>query len=368
VLHEFLESKRAEIITRTKEKVAARDVPRATEAELTYGIPLFFDQLIQTLKRSSPNDSAESSREMDASATKHGDEMLRLGFSVGQLVHDYGNVCQAVTELAFELNAPITVDEFHTLNRCLDDAIAQAVTEYGRLREQSQTDRETERMGALAHELRNRLNTAMLSFGILKSGTVTIGGSTAALLESSLTGLNDLIDRSLAEVRLEATVQRRETILLAEFIEEIEIAAIIEAKARGHQLTVAPVEYGVVIEADRQLLAAAVANLLQNAFKFTHEAGHICLRTRATANQVSIDIEDECGGLPPGRAEALFRPFQQRSTDRSGLGLGLSISRKAVMLNGGDIRVRNLPGKGCVFTVELPRKRGELPRKLAVNA
>jgi signal transduction histidine kinase len=350
VLHEFLESNRVQIIGRTKAKVAARLVPRATEAELTHGIPLFFDQLIDTLKR-----STRQSDEMNATATKHGDEMLRLGFSVGQVVHDYGDVCQAVTELAFELDAEITIDEFHTLNRCLDDAIAHAVTEYGRLREQSLSDQGIERMGTLAHELRNRLSTAMLSFGILKGGTVTIGGSTGALLDRSLKGLNDLIDRSLAEVRLESTVQRRETIPLAEFVEELEIAAIVEAKARGHQLTVEPVEYGVVISADRQLLAAAVANLLQNAFKFTRSSGHVWLRTLATADRVLIDIEDECGGLSPGQAESLFRPFQQRSTDRSGLGLGLSISRKAVLSNGGEIRVRDLPGKGCIFTIELPR-------------
>jgi hypothetical protein len=172
MLHEFLESKRTEIIARTKAKVATRAVPRATEIELTSGVPLFVDQLIDTLKR-----SRLRSDEMDASATKHGNEMLRMGFSVGQVVHDYGDVCQAVTELAFELDAQITVDEFHTLNRCLDDAIAQAVTEYERLREQTLVDRGTERMGALAHELRNRLSTAMLSFGILKSGTVTIHDS-----------------------------------------------------------------------------------------------------------------------------------------------------------------------------------------------
>jgi signal transduction histidine kinase len=356
LLHEFLESKRSEIISRTKIKVAARAAPRATQAELTHGIPLFFSQLIDTLKGSTLKGSVRQGDEMDASATKHGDDMLRLGFTVGQVVHDYGDLCQAVTELAFELDAQITIDEFHTLNRCLDDAIAKAVTEYGRLREQSLADQGAERMGALAHELRNRLNTAMLSFGILKGGTVGIGGPTGALLDRSLTALNDLIDRSLAEVRLESTVQRREELLLAEFIEEVEIAAIIEAKARGHQLTVDPVEYGVSIEADRQLLVAAVANLLQNAFKFTKNPGHIWLRTRVSADRVFIDIEDECGGLPPGRAEALFRPFHQRSSDRSGLGLGLSISRKAVQLNGGAIQVRNLPGKGCVFTVELPRK------------
>jgi len=350
VLHEFLESKRAQIIARTKAKVVARPAPRATESELTHGVPLFFEQLIHTLKGSTIHP------EMDASATKHGNEMLRLGFSVGQVVHDYGDVCQAVTELAFELNAQITVDEFHTLNRCLDDATAEAVTEYSRMREQSLAEQGTERLGALAHELRNHLNTAMLSFTILKGGTVTIGGSTGALLDRSLKGLNDVIDRSLAEVRLESTVPRREIMRLAELIEEMEIAAVIQAKARGHQLTVEPVEYGVVIEVDRQLLSAAVSNLLQNAFKFTHHGGHICIRAHATANLVCIDIQDECGGLPDGQAEALFRPFHQRSTDRSGLGLGLSISRKAVQLNGGEIRVRNLPGKGCVFTVELPRK------------
>jgi signal transduction histidine kinase len=353
MLHQFLESKRAEIIARTKTKVAARAVPCATEVELTHGVPLFVDQLIDTLKR-----ARVRSDEMDASAAKHGNEMLRMGFSVGQVVHDYGDVCQAVTELAFELDEHITVDEFHTLNRCLDDAIAQAVTEYERQREQTLVDRGTERMGALAHELRNRLSTAMLSFGILKGGNVTIHGSTGALLDRSLKGLNDLIDRSLAEVRLESTVQRRETIRLAEFVEEMEIAAIIEAKARGHHLTVEPVPFDVVFEADRQLLAAAMANLLQNAFKFTHTKGHISIRTQATGDRVFIGVEDECGGLPAEQAEALFRPFQQRSTDRSGLGLGLTISRKAVHLNGGEIRVRNLLGKGCIFTIELPRTHG----------
>jgi len=351
MLHEFLSSQRDEIIGRTRTKAAARPAPRATSAEIDRGIPLFFDQLIDTLKGSTPG-----SNTMGASATQQGDDMLRMGFTVGQVVHGYGDVCQAVTELAFEREAPITVDEFRTLNRCLDDAIASAVTEYGRLRELSLVDSGTERLGALAHELRNRLNTAMLSFGILKDGSVTVGGSTGAVLERSLRGLAELIDGALAEVRVESKGQRQERIDLAEFVEEMEIAAIIEAKASGLELTVHPGEHGVIIEADRQLLAAAVANLLQNAFKFTRDGGHVRLTTRVTSDRVVIEIEDECGGLPPGQAEELFRPFTQRSTDRSGLGLGLSISRKAVQLNGGELGVRNLPGKGCVFTVDLPRK------------
>jgi RsbT co-antagonist protein rsbRD N-terminal domain len=207
VLYDFLTSKREEIIARAKSKVAARSVPRVTEAELAHGVPLFFEQLIAMLK-----DSERTSDEMKASATKHGNDMVRMGFTVAQVVHDYGNVCQAVTELAFELGAAITLDEFHTLNRCLHDAIAQAVTEYGRLRERSLTEQGTERIGVLAHDMRNRLTTALLSLESLKAGRVSISGSTGALLDRSLTGLNDLIERSLAETRKASTNGTRETV------------------------------------------------------------------------------------------------------------------------------------------------------------
>ena len=101
----------------------------------------------------------------------------------------------------------------------------------------------------------------------------------------------------------------------------------------------------------------AIGNLLQNAFKFTHAGGHVSLdvTVNGAGNHVSgIAIEDQCGGLPPGKTEELFVAFEQRGSDRSGLGLGLFISRKGVEANGGVIRVRNRPGTGCVFTIDLP--------------
>jgi signal transduction histidine kinase len=119
---------------------------------------------------------------------------------------------------------------------------------------------------------------------------------------------------------------------------------------------VTSIEPTVTIEGDRQILAAAVSNLLQNAFKFSREHGHVSLTARATADRVLVDVEDECGGLPPGKAEELFRTFEQRGADRSGVGLGLSISRRAAEAHGGELRVRDVPGKGCVFTLDLPRK------------
>jgi signal transduction histidine kinase len=353
MLHEFLTVHREEIIALTRQKVALRRAPRATEAELEHGVPLFLEQLAGIL-RSGSDGAGGTSAEMARGAARHGAELRQAGFTVGQVVHDYGDVCQAVTELAIEMGIPIAAEEFKILNRCLDEAIAQAVTEFARQRELSLSNRETERLGFFAHELRNLLSNAMLSFEVLKTGTVGIGGSTGAVLGRNLAALRDLIDRSLAAVRLEKGAPRRAEVLLTGLMEEVEVAAAIEANSRGLQLTVTAVAAGAAVFVDRQLIAAALANLLQNAFKFSRAAGHVVLRTDITSapGRVLIEVEDECGGLPPG-ADELFRPFEQRSADRSGLGLGLAIARESVEINGGVIRARTLPGRGCVFTIDL---------------
>jgi signal transduction histidine kinase len=134
----------------------------------------------------------------------------------------------------------------------------------------------------------------------------------------------------------------------------VESDAALEVNAAEVTLTVAAVDADVVIVVDRQIVHAALANLVQNAFKYTRPGSHISLRAHAAGDRVFIDVEDECGGLPTGEPKRLFRPFERRRADRSGLGLGLTISRRGVEANGGSIGVRDLPGKGCVFSIELP--------------
>ena len=348
MLSKFLSTHRAAILDRARAKVAARPARRATEEELAKGIPLFLDQLTSTMQRSDP-----SSHAMADSAAEHGGALLRQGFTVGQVVNDYGSICQAVTELADEARAPITAAEFHVFNRCLDDAIAGAVTEYGRQREQSITESGRARSGELIHELRNALGSAMLAFETITSGSVGPGGSTAALLGRSLRRLAQLVDSSVAQVRVEAGLHTPERISMHRFIEEVEVGAVLEANARGMTLAVTPPPAGAEVNADPQFLAAAVANLLQNAFKFTRPKGLVSLRTSLKEGRVLIEVEDQCGGLPPGKADELFHRFHQRGSDRTGLGLGLSISRRSIEADGGEIRVHDMPGTGCVFTIDL---------------
>jgi signal transduction histidine kinase len=353
VLHQFIATNRDEIIKRCRAKVATRSVPSPTEAEIDHGVPVFLDQLGAALRL------RLSGPEIGKSAIQHGHDLLLQGFTVSQVVHDYGDICQAITELALELNAPINTDDFRMLNQCLDDAIAAAVTEYGRERHRSTHDggstRGSERLAFLTHELRNLINVSIIAFEALKTGNVGVSGSTGTALHRSLMGLRALVGRSLAEVRLSEGIQHPERFLVSEFIYELAPAATLEANARDISLNVTPVEDGVAVEADRQVLGAVVGNLLQNAFKFTRPHTTVTLAVRASADRVLIDVQDECGGLPAGHDAELFRPFEQRSADRSGLGLGLAFSQWGVEANRGRIYTRSLPDKGCVFTIDLPR-------------
>ena len=358
MLHEFITLNREEIIARCRAKVARRSIPPPSKAEIDRGVPLFLDQLVDQLRSGDP-DSAE----IDRSAGQHGHDLLLQGFTVSQVVHDYGDVCQTITELAVETDAPISADDFKTLNRCLDEAIAAAVTIYSQESQHlaAQTHREAtgrsnERVNFLVHELRNLVNTALVAFEVLKTGNVGVSGSTGAVLQRSLLGLRDLIAHSLNEVRMTKGTTNRKRIVVSEFIDEVAAAARLAANARGITFVVAPVPEGLAIEADRQILAAVVGNLLQNAFKFTRPGSTVALRAGESADRLLIEVEDECGGLPgDGDGKELLPSFEQRGTDRSGLGVGLAFSRWGAEVNDGRLYARNLRDKGCVFTVDLPR-------------
>jgi signal transduction histidine kinase len=372
VLHEFLTINRVDLIERCRLKVAKRLAPRVTDAELTHGIPAFLDQLIKTLrveqtseplrsrKVSGPAGGGPAVSEIGATAALHGRELSLQGFTVEQVVHDYGDLCQAITDLAFERSAPIEIDEFRTLNRCLDNGIADAVTEYAFQRnslvENDGVKALNERLGFLAHELRNQLHVATLAVTAIKAGNVGLTGATGAVLDRSLIGMRSLIDRSLADVRVAAGMRPRyQLVSLADFVSDVKISASLEAQSRGCIFTVGDVDSELALDGDREMLLSAVGNLLQNGFKFTQPNTEVSLSAYAAADRIRIDVEDHCGGLPLGAADNVFLPFKQGGENRSGLGLGLAICRRSVEANNGVLRVRAVPGSGCVFTIELPR-------------
>ena len=353
MLHEFIELHAAQIALRTRATMERRTAPRPTASELTHGVTLFLRELLLRLR----DHEDPGAIQIGASASLHGGELLAAGFTIGQVVFGYGDVCQAVTGLMAELGAQIATEDFRTLNLCLDVAIAEAVSEYQRQRERAIVADGVRNLGFLAHELRNLLSTATLAFEALSAGSVSIGGSTGRMLGNSLVSMSDLVTRSLAEVRIDGGLTNADRILVADLLADVAIGAALEARARDIRLAFEPVAPDVAIDGDAQIVASIVTNLVQNACKFTHTHGAVVVSTRSTTERVLIDVADECGGLPEGMADHLFQPYAQRSADRSGLGLGLAICVKGARALGGDVTVRDLPGAGCVFTVELLRSR-----------
>jgi len=374
-MHAFLSNNRDELIARCKAKVAQRPRRAATAEQLANGVPMFLEQLTRTLEAEVQGDAGKSLRisgasggdaalmsEIGVSAAAHGKRLLELGFTVDQVVHDYGDLCQAITDLAVERDAPFSVDEFRTLNRCLDNAIADAVTEFSVQRDATvarrQSAEEHERMGVLVHELRNHLHTAVLAFRALESGTLSIGGSTGSVLKRSLASLSILLSQALTEVRLAiGAPMQTEAFSLATLVVDARNAASLYADASGCAFAVSEVDPLVGVTGNRELLLAALVNLLQNAFKFTHSHTEVTLSAYADDDRVLIDVKDNCGGLPVGALERMFKPFKQSGNNRNGLGLGLSIAKKSVEASGGSLTVRDVPGTGCVFTIDLPRQK-----------
>ena len=196
MLHEFVRENREEIIRRCRAKVTVRRSPTPTKAEIDHGVPMFLDELVAELRLGlTPNP------DIAKTATQHGHDLLRQGFTVSQVVHDYGDICEAITELAMDLGAPISTDDFHSLNRCLDDAIAGAVTQYEHEQylDDDATD-DSEHLGVMARELRNAIHNASVAFEMIKSGRVGLEGSTGTTLGQSILSSQHLIDRLLDQI------------------------------------------------------------------------------------------------------------------------------------------------------------------------
>lgn len=377
MMSRFIANNRDELIARCKAKVALRPRRSATPDQLSNGVPLFLAQLQRTLEAEEGSGGAAESRrisgvsggtalvvsEMSVSAKAHGKQLMELGFSIDQVVHDYGDLCQAITDLAFERDAPFSIDEFRTLNRCLDNAIASAVSAFTSETDAAQARKQTaevnERVEVLVFELQNALATAAYAVAALEQGNLPIAGSTGAILKRSLATLKALITRSLDAVRANnGHPGTQQPFSVMSFVAEAKSAALLYSSEQGCTLTAPAVDPALQVKGDYVRLMAALDNLLQNAFKFTQPGTEVTLAAKAVAGEILIEVSDHCGGLAPGYATSMFKPFSgPTEKDRPGLGLGLGllITRESVEADGGTLSVQDVPGVGCIFAIRMPQ-------------
>lgn len=143
---------------------------------------MFLGQLSKELSRAVPRTD-----DIGDSARQHGRDLLVRGFTIDQVVRSYGDVCQSITAMAVESHTAISAEDFRTLNQCLDDAIAGAVTEFAK-------EQDSGRDGELS-ELWSLVNSGSAAFEALQSGRLGIGGATAAVVRRSFASLRAYVDR-----------------------------------------------------------------------------------------------------------------------------------------------------------------------------
>jgi signal transduction histidine kinase len=349
-LYGVLKARRELLIACWGAKIRAAVSAPLTSAELLNRIPAFVDEIIAALYP-----DAVPLPSTSGNAEEHGAQRLGLHFDVAEVVRDYGLLHECILEIADDAGVEIRLHEQQVIARWLNMGIADALAQYVKRRDQERDRQTSEHLGFMAHELRNPLAAARVALQRLRSRELTVGGRTVDLLERSLRRASDMIDKTLSHASLQLGVDPRlQSLALGDLLRDIELDASIDAQARGIDLVMAARGQGLII-ADPRLLRSAVFNLVQNALKFSPAGSEVNLTAHAEPGIVTIEVADACGGLPPGKVDDLFSPLVQRGENRSGFGLGLAIARQAVEAQGGTIKVRDVPGDGCVFSIELPQ-------------
>jgi signal transduction histidine kinase len=353
-LADFIEARREEITQEWVEQLFATDVPPSLEREdVINNLRDYLNELVRGLREDLGLHQHTHTAVPSTFAKGHGRQRFGLGYDIGSLAREYGLLRDVVFQLLEEHGVTPSLRELRVFSKYLINAIADAVSQYALERDEELRQMASRHMSFMAHELRNPLASARLAFEMLEKGKPA-RSRPSQLLERSLLRLNELIDNSLVEARLRAMpAPNREPVELAELLHTIAEESGAELEARELQLRVEAPK-GLMIRADRKLLYSLLSNLVRNAVKFTREGGTIHLRARLSGNRAIVDVEDECGGLPDNRMQTLFDPFVQVGKDRSGFGLGLAIARQAAEAHEGELRVHNLPGKGCVFVLDIP--------------
>ena len=354
-LSSLLAGRRTEILERWTQRMRREHAEKdLTRIELQDHLPSLFHELLSALQAGADSGSEKPVDTPLTSSDSHGMDRLRVGFDLVEVIREYEILTECILDEVEVLGGSISIAAFRQVTRLLNGGRAMAVAAYVREREAERVREQSQHIAFIAHELRNPLVSTFMGLNLLRKGARREDEWALNLLERNLAALRELIDEVLIADRLQGHVElRREALDVRALLEEI----VTDAKASAEQRHIALVVHApspLPLWGDKRLLRSAINNVLGNAIKFSHEGEPVVIRAMQYEKWIAIEVEDRCGGLPEGKTDELFKPFVQRGADRTGFGLGLAIVKQALETHGGRVSVHNLPGKGCVFSLQLP--------------
>lgn len=252
-------------------------------------------------------------------------------------------------------------DALSEADRRLADARASRERAMAALQEADQ--RKDQFLSVLAHELRNPMAPLRNAVALLQTRTREDPVSTRmlALADRQLRHLVRLVDDLLDVARITRgrLDLQREPLILQEILNEAIESTSLLIQEQSQVLQTQMPETQILLLADRVRLVQVFENLLSNASKYSPQGELIRVEVEVRASSVCVRVIDRGVGLEPQDLEQVFEIYRQIETSvhrsQGGLGIGLALVRRLVMLHGGTVTASSEgPGKGCIFEVMLP--------------
>ena len=261
------------------------------------------------------------------------------------------------------------------------DELAELVRDFDSMAEriESLINAQSRLLNDISHELRSPLARLNVALGLARQRTGPEAAATLDRIESEANRLNELIGRLLMLARLEGGEPSADKVLvpLNELVLEVVEDARFEAQGRNCRV-VCPLVEPCEVSGSPALLRSAIENVVRNALRYTGEGTEVEIRLECVdtvnAAKAVIRVMDSGPGVPEEALDRMFRPFYRvadaRDRQTGGVGLGLSITERAVRLHGGSVRAMNRPGGGLMVEIQLPAikvaKRVEIDANLPV--
>jgi two-component system sensor histidine kinase CpxA len=245
------------------------------------------------------------------------------------------------------------------------DEIAELVRDFDAMAERLENlvNAQSRLLNDISHELRSPLARLSVALGLARQRTGPEAAGNLDRIELESNRLNELIGRLLALARMEGGDQAAQTfpVLVGELVCDIAKDATFEAQGRKCRVK-CEISQDAVVMGNPALLHSAVENVVRNATRYTGENSDVEIQVerRETGNgaEAIVRIADRGPGVPEASLEKLFRPFYRlddaRGRRTGGVGLGLSITERAIRLHGGSVRAANRAGGGLVVEIRLP--------------